>query len=171
MMNKHIAIAAVASVAALLALAVVGVQAPSGSRREPFAAYYFRVSIEGVGGTMPFASVQGLSCETEIVEYRSGDQPNLTKHLPGPTSCGPITLRRGVTANTDLFDWFQSVANGNLDLRSGSVILFDKQGKDVAQYDFLNAWPAKWSIPDMDSDQSGMIVEELELAVERIEKA
>ena len=41
----------------------------------------------------------------------------------------------------------------------------------VAQYNFYEAWPCKWYVPELDSDSSAMAIEKIELAVEKIERA
>jgi phage tail-like protein len=40
----------------------------------------------------------------------------------------------------------------------------------VAQYNFYEGWPCKWNVPELDSDQSAMAIEKIEIAVEKIER-
>ncbi|MBW1879663.1 MAG: phage tail protein [Deltaproteobacteria bacterium] len=42
---------------------------------------------------------------------------------------------------------------------------------EVARYNFYEGWPCKWYVPDMDSDSSGMAIEKIELAIEKMERA
>jgi len=52
------------------------------------------------------------------------------------------------------------------------VIILDQDGTtEVARYNFFEAWPCKWNVPDMDSDSSAMAIEKIELAVEKVERA
>ena len=62
-------------------------------------------------------------------------------------------------------------AEGLIDRRSGSVIVLDQDGStEVARYNFFEAWPCKWNVPDMNADSSAMAIEKVEIAVERVER-
>ena len=143
---------------------------------ELFGAYHFLLEIQGVvndtrvivGG---FKSVSGMDSETEIVEFKQGND-KVVRKKPGRTTYSNIVLERGYTATDDLWNWRKNIEDGQIDRRSGSVIILDQDGEtEVASYNFFEAWPCKWYVPDMDSDTSGMAIEKLEIAVEKVERA
>ena len=143
---------------------------------ELFGAYHFLLEIQGVvndtrvivGG---FKSVSGMDSETEIVEFKQGND-KVVRKKPGRTTYSNIVLERGYTATDDLWNWRKNIEDGQIDRRSGSVLILDQDGEtEVARYNFFEAWPCKWYVPDMDSDTSGMAIEKLEIAVEKVERA
>lgn len=143
---------------------------------ELFGAYHFLLEIQGVvndtrvivGG---FKSVSGMDSETEIVEFKQGND-KIVRKKPGRTTYSNIVLERGYTATDDLWNWRKNIEDGQIDRRSGSVIILDQDGEtEVARYNFFEAWPCKWYVPDMDSDTSGMAIEKVEIAVEKVERA
>ena len=143
---------------------------------ELFGAYHFLLEIQGVindnkiivGG---FKSVSGMDSETEVIEFKQGND-KVVRKKPGRTTYSNIVLERGYTATDDLWNWRKNIEDGQIDRRSGSVIILDQDGEtEVARYNFFEAWPCKWYVPDMDSDTSGMAIEKLEIAVEKVERA
>ena len=57
-----------------------------------------------------------------------------------------------------------------IDRRSGTVTVLDTDMESIVkQYNFFEAWPVKWYVPDMDGDQSAMAIEKIEIATEKIE--
>lgn len=143
---------------------------------ELFGSYHFLLEIQGVisdnkvivGG---FKSVTGMDSETEIIEFKQGNDLVVRKK-PGRTTYANIVLERGYTATDDLFQWRKNIEDGKIDRRAGSVIILDQDGQsEVARYNFFEGWPCKWNVPDLDSDSSSMAIEKIELAVEKIERA
>ena len=143
---------------------------------ELFGSYNFLLEIEGiisdtkviVGG---FKSVSGMDSETEIVEFKQGNDMVVRKK-PGRTTYANIVLERGYTATDDLWQWRKNIEDGKIDRRSGSIIVLDQDGQtEVGRYNFYEAWPCKWYVPDMDSDSSSMAIEKIEIAVEKVERA
>jgi phage tail-like protein len=143
---------------------------------ELYGAYNFLLEISGVvddtttivGG---FKSVSGMDSETEVIEFKQGNDLVVRKK-PGRTTYANIVLERGYTATDDLWDWRLNIEEGTIDRRSGSIIILDQDGTtEVARYNFYEGWPCKWYVPDMDSDSSGMAIEKIEIAVEKIERA
>jgi phage tail-like protein len=121
-----------------------------------------------VGG---FKSVSGMDSETEIVEFKQGNDMVVRKK-PGRTTYANIVLERGYTATDDLWQWRKNIEDGKIDRRAGSVIILDQDGTtEVVCYNFYEAWPCKWNVFDMDSDSSAMAIEKIELAVEKVERA
>ena len=143
---------------------------------ELFGSYHFLLEIQGVisdnkvivGG---FKSVTGMDSETEIIEFKQGNDLVVRKK-PGRTTYANVVLERGYTATDDLFQWRKNIEDGKIDRRAGSVIILDQDGQsEVARYNFFEGWPCKWNVPDLDSDSSSMAIEKIELAVEKIERA
>ncbi|MBM4389971.1 MAG: phage tail protein [Deltaproteobacteria bacterium] len=142
---------------------------------ELFGTYNFLLEIQGivadnkiiVGG---FKSVSGMDSETEIVEFKQGNDIVVRKK-PGRTTYANIVLERGYTATDDLWTWRKNIEDGKIDRRSGSVIVLDQDGTtEVARYNFYEGWPCKWNVPDMNSDSSAMAIEKIEIAVEKVER-
>jgi phage tail-like protein len=117
-----------------------------------------------------------MDSETEIIEFKQGNDMVVRKK-PGRTTYANIVLERGYTergytATDDLWQWRKNIEDGKIDRRAGSVIILDQDGTtEVARYNFYEAWPCKWNVPDMDSDSSAMAIEKIELAVEKVERA
>ena len=143
---------------------------------ELFGNYHFLLEISGITGDTKtivggFKTVSGMDSETEVVEFKQGND-KVVRKKPGRTTYANISLERGFTATDDLWAWRKDIEEGNIDRRSGSVIILDNDNEtEVARYNFYEGWPCKWNVPDLDSDQSGMAIEKIEIAVERVERA
>ena len=60
----------------------------------------FHFELEWGGTNIGFTEVSGLDVETEIIEYRAGDQKTYSKlKMPGMQKFGNITLKRGTFAS------------------------------------------------------------------------
>jgi phage tail-like protein len=130
--------------------------------------FNFKVEIEGVTQAA-FRNVDGLDSETEIVEYQDGDDLVLRKR-PGRTKYSNIVLKRGYVASDELWKWRKKVIEGKAERKSGSIILCADDGEEIVRYNFFDAWPCKWKGFSLDGKGSDVNVEEIELAVEKIER-
>lgn len=128
----------------------------------------FKVEIEGVTQAA-FSACDGLEARIDVVEFNDGDDPTVHKR-PGRARYANIVLRRGTTASTELWQWFRKAMDGRLERRSGSVIVCDDAGGEVFRYNFFEGWPCRWKSLELDADRPGTLIEELEIAVERIER-
>ena len=143
---------------------------------ELYGNYNFLLEISGITGDSKtivggFKSLSGMDSETEIVEFKQGND-KVVRKKPGRTTYANITLERGYTATDDLWQWRKNIEDGLIDRRSGSIIILDQDGEtEVARYNFYEGWPAKWFVPSMDSDKSAMAIEKIEIAVEKVERA
>ena len=131
--------------------------------------YNFKVEIEGVTQAA-FKNVEGLDAETEVIEYQDGDDIVLRKR-PGRTKYSNIVLKRGYVASDELWKWRETVIKGKVERKSGSIILCNDTGNEVMRYNFFEAWPCRWKSLELNADAPGTLVEEIEIAVEKIERA
>lgn len=143
---------------------------PGAGSRQPFVNYRFMVEISGMGQLSGFFSVDGLDWQTEVITYTAGDGLTETK-LPGRTTYANITLKRGYSGSDVLWDWYKDVINGNVERRSGSIIVLDAANQEVKRYNFYEGWPAHYSIHDLDSMKPGVLIEEIEIVVSKVEPA
>ena len=128
----------------------------------------FKVEIEGVT-VAAFQEVGGLEVSTEVVEFQDGEDLILRKR-PGRTSYSNIILRRGYTATDELWLWMKAVIDGRVERKSGSVILLADDASEIVRYNFYEAWPCRWKGFVLDGRGTGVAVEELEIATEKIER-
>lgn len=135
-----------------------------GQRADPYGAFDFWVEIEGliVGG---FAEVSGLQIETESLSYREGGLNSYVHQLPGPARYPQnLVLKRGLTSADTLWAWYQDVLRGAITRRNGTIYLLGPGGETALAWNFLEAYPVRWSGPDLRAAGSELAFETVELA-------
>jgi len=140
-----------------------------GLRNDPYVGFNFLVEVEGllVGG---FSDVSGLSVETEVETYQEGGQNAFVHHFAGRTKHPNLVLKRGLTDIEGLWSWHQDVATGTIKRRNGSIFLLDRQRLPAMWWNFMDAYPVKWSGPDLRAESGQVAVESVELVHRGIEK-
>jgi phage tail-like protein len=131
------------------------------------------LEIDGVGVVANFNSVSGISSEVEIVDnpYVTDQGKIYIGKLPGKPKTPTVTLKRGLTGATELWDWHLAVMQGNPDRRNGSVIMMNTLGEEQLRYNFTNAMVSKISLSEGGATTSGVQIEEATLSCELLEKA
>ncbi|MEM7585304.1 MAG: phage tail protein [Acidobacteriota bacterium] len=142
----------------------------TGSRNDPYSAFNFRVEIDG-GGAAGFAECSGLVTETDIIEYRNGDEDIRVRKLPGLKKFTNIVLKRGYTDSKDLWQWRKTVMDGRTERRSGSVVLLNEAREEALRWNFSEGWPSKWEGPSLNAKNNETAIETLEIACEDIQLA
>lgn len=141
---------------------------PNRRPHDPLGNFNFRVEVEGVTQGA-FKAVEGLDSQTEIIEYQDGDDLTLRKR-PGRTRYSNIVLRRGFVNSDEFWKWRRAVVEGKVERKSGSVILLDDSGGEVMRYNFFEGWPCVWRGFELNGRGTEATVEEVQIAVERIER-
>lgn len=140
---------------------------------DPMIGAHFEITVGAVTGY--FTEVSGLGSETEVVEHKimaKGVKEPLIRKIPGRLKWGDITLKRGITANMDFYDWRKQVEQGKVDAArlDGTVIMYDQTMTPIAQWEFTKGWPSKISGPSLKSDDNSIGVEELVIVHEGIKR-
>lgn len=133
------------------------------SADEAFGTSRFYVIIDNVAQAF-FTEVSGLQVETETYEYAEGGNNEFINRLPGRTKMSNITLKRGLTSSNELLKWYLQNAQGKVTRRNVSVVMYDTTGKEVMRWNFVKAYPVRWSGPTFTADGNQNAVESLELA-------
>lgn len=138
-------------------------------RANPYAAYNFLVEIDSVVSAA-FTEATGLGMEITYIDYRTGADPSNVRKLPGLRKFSDVTLKRGITGSTELFDWLKGAAEGQPSQRSVAIILMDEQRNPVIRWLLHRAQPQKWSGPHLNAAAPGAIaIEELVITHEGLE--
>ena len=134
----------------------------TGRRLDPYMAFNFVVEIEGllVGG---FTEVSGLDGEIEVTSYREGGLNRFEHKLAGPVISSNLMLAHGLTDIDTLWNWYDNVSKGIIRRKNGTILLLDRRQIPAVSWDFRNAYPVKWSGPQLNSGNA------TEVAVERVE--
>lgn len=141
-----------------------------GQRTDPFRAFNFVLEIDRLTQGS-FTECSGLDSTTEVIEFREGGDNTTVRKLPGKTSYGDITLKWGLTSSTELWDWRQRIVSGNIDRRSGSIILYDMTyHSEVARWNFEQAWPTRFEGPHLNARGNEVAIATLVLAHEGLTK-
>jgi phage tail-like protein len=143
---------------------------PTGTRTDPFRDYNFLVEIDGITQA-GFQEVNGLDASTDAIEYREGNDPSHVRKLPGIHKYSPISLKRGITDSDELWKWYRTVIDGKAERKNGSIVLLDDTGQEKIRWNFVNAWPSKWTGPTFNATSNQVAVETLEITHEEVKKA
>jgi phage tail-like protein len=142
---------------------------PTGERKDPYRGFNFRVEIDrtAVAG---FSEIGGLTFNIDPQEYREGTDLALhARKLTGLRKFSNISLKRGITDSKELWNWFKNLLNGVPDRRNGSIILQDEQNGDVLRWNFENGWICKWEGAALNATSNNVVIESIDLCVERVE--
>lgn len=143
----------------------------TGERQDPYRGFNFLVEIDGITRA-GFQECSGLDVSQEAVDYREGADKGLhVRKLPGMVTYTNITLKRGVTDDTELREWLKNGVNGEAERKNGSVILLNHKGEEKVRWNFTEAWPAKWTGPSFNASDNSVAVETLELSHEGVSLA
>ena len=123
----------------------------------------FYVSINGMTEAV-FTEVSGLQAETVIMEYEEGGNNTFVHKLPGRVKVGNLTLKRGIAKSDKLLKWFLDVVKGQIKREHVTVAICDTEGKAVETWVFVEAFPVKWTGPQLTANGTAIAVETLELA-------
>jgi phage tail-like protein len=145
-------------------------KAQSGPRANANSRFYVR--IDGVANAV-FSEVGGLQMETELFEYAEGGNNEYIHRLPGLTKVGNVTLKRGVSSDNELLRWYSRVVQGVMDLRTVTIAVYGTQQaggyqvgtvQPVVTWELINAFPCKWTGPQLAANGDMVAIETIELA-------
>ncbi len=142
----------------------------------PFTQFNFEVQLrlEGAADTIcqgAFSEVDGLEMTMEPTTIREGGGNGRQIHLAGPVSYGQLTLKRGMSDNLDLWDWFDQLqtdrslrAEGEIRMMSG-----DQKTTNVI-YVLRGCLPVMLKGAAMNAADGSVAVEEMQIAFETLHR-
>lgn len=142
------------------------------------ASAYFRLEFTGPDGAADnaFQEAAGLSVELEAEEVREGGQKMYKHQLPPEAKYGNLILRRGfMSQNARLATWCTATTGSDFaqPLQTHDLLLhlLDANGDALATWTFLDAYPVKWSLSELNAQENTLAIETLELAYAMFRRA
>jgi phage tail-like protein len=130
---------------------------------EPGLGLRFTVSIDGLN-LGNWTKCEGLVVEYDVHEYREGGQNGFVHRLPGRAKYQNIKLTRPVDpSSAQVAGWVASV-QARLTRQTAQVAVLDATGEPVAVWDLMDAFPVRWTGPNLDVGSNQVASETLELA-------
>lgn len=129
--------------------------------------FYFELSFPGEDAA--FQEVSGISKELSLEEIVCGGENRFKYRLPTVATSQNLVLKRAlVPLGSPLVYWCASCIDLGL---SSSITTFpvilsllDATGMPCMVWTFYNAYPVKYSISDLKSQENGIVIESIELA-------
>ena len=140
----------------------------------PFTAFNFAVEID-VPNISPklchasFAECDGLEMTMDVKTIREGGNNAVQVRLFGAVNYGTLTLKRGMTANFDLWTWFDTLYEPAKATLRGltTVTVFAADGStERARFQLENCLPVKLKAPPFNAKDGLVAIEEMQLAYE-----
>jgi len=133
----------------------------------PYTQFNFVLEIDGLAAA-GFTEVSGISMESDVIEYREGSDVTHVRKLPGLSKYGNITLKRGFTASTELWDWRKTVIDGRTERKDAAIILLNEAREPAIRWEIRNAFPSKLEGATLNATANEVAIESVELAVEAV---
>jgi phage tail-like protein len=115
-----------------------------------------------------FSECSGLEMSMQPEEYKEGGNNATVLKFASRVTWGNLTLRRGVSLSSDLWDWHYGFVEGRGKRRDGVVILLDETRAPARRWCFRRGLPIKYTAPQLNAAQSGIAIEAIEIAHEGI---
>ncbi len=144
-------------------------------RDRPYGNYNYLVDL-GTGNTegpvAGFSEIVLPESSIDVIEYRTGNEKESGVHkIPGRVHYSNLILKRGVIGALDLYQWWNQVHNG--DMNGFRTVLIQLQNEDrtatVLTWKLSRAWPVRYSFSNLEAKGKELLLEFLELALERLE--
>lgn len=145
-----------------------------------FTTFNFRIEITYAGASRPlcageFAECDGLEMTIEPKTIREGGNNSRPIHFVGPVSYGQLTLKRGMTEDFGLWEWFEKVqrTDGH-GVRATAEIAIQSQDAtpeartDRVVFTLTGCLPVKLKAPGLNGKDGLVAIEEMQVAYETL---
>ena len=130
------------------------------NNRDPLVNARFRVEIDGLPGT---GATEVIFPEARIVT--AGRKRRAVQY-------GTLTIRRGMTASSEWYDWWDRARkSATAGRRNVSIVLMDAERTDVTRWVFSGAQPSGYLVSPLNALGREPLIETLELSVAGLKMA
>jgi phage tail-like protein len=116
-----------------------------------------------------FSECDGLEVTMEAKTIKEGGNNAQAHRVAGLMTYGTLTLKRGMTATFDLWDWMAKVVEDPSIRADGEVVLLAPDGEtERARFILQRCLPVKLKAPALNAKDGAVAIEELQLAYDSL---
>lgn len=117
-----------------------------------------------------FAECDGLEMNITPKTIREGGNNGRQIHLASAVSYGQLSLKRGMTDNFDLWNWFEDVhgPDGREARANGRVVMLSGDGREMMVFMLDRCMPIKIKAPALNAKDGQIAIEEFQLVYEML---
>jgi phage tail-like protein len=127
----------------------------------PLSVHSFILKIPDIDTVGFFLHCSGLELTFDIYEYREGGNNDFVHRLPGGMHYPNLVLSRGLTREDALLKWFWAT---HTQAERKEITLTLKTNETERTWTFSDAFPVRWTGPQIDSAGTDIATEILEIA-------
>ncbi|CAB3656977.1 phage tail protein [Trinickia soli] len=137
----------------------------------PPVSFYFTLAFDGIrtANDAAFMEASGMDAEFTTTEIKEGGENRFAYRVPERAKYGNLVLKRGIApSNSRLAMWCRDTLEGDgaykIEPRSVQLLLLDAEASPVMAWNFVNAWPVKWSVASFNAQENKLAMETLEFS-------
>lgn len=139
-------------------------------------AFWYELTIGSLGAAhAAFQEASGIEVATELETISEAGLNRYSHRVPKRTSYNNLILKRGlVIHDSKMMDWIKDSIQNGLNAGGGikpqQIILSllgpsgGAKGSPIQSWNFVNAYPVKWSVGPLNSTESALAIESIEFA-------
>jgi phage tail-like protein len=134
---------------------------PPAQTKTGLSTYVFVVKIPDIDTIGFFSHCSGLELAVDVYEYQEGGNNDFVHRLPGGVRYPNLILSRGLTEEDALLKWFAATQTQ----AARKEMTLTLSGENVSRtWTFADAFPVRWTGPQLDSGGASIATETLEIA-------
>lgn len=129
--------------------------------------FHFKVEfldIQATDNDILFQSVTGLNASLETESIKEGGENRFEHVIPTRSKYTDLVLKRGVLKDSGVIKWCREAIE-QLKVKPVTVLvhLLNENHEPLIEWKLVHAWPKKWSVADLNAEQSSVLIETIEL--------
>ncbi len=139
----------------------------------PPVGFHFLVEIDGFkeDADIRFQSVGGLNQQMQTEALKEGGENRFEHALPTRAKSSDLVLKRGLVnsaAKDSLTRWIRdTIEQFRIVPKNLTVKLLNEGHEPLMTWKVEHAWPKNWKVSDLNADKSELVIETIELSVNR----
>ena len=134
----------------------------------PPVSFHFKVEFNGISSqdkNVQFQSVSGLSVDIETEEFAEGGENRFKHKLPVRSKFPNLILKRGLVTDSEVIIWCRNaIESFQFEPVDLTVKLLNENHEPLITWNVVHAYPVKWSVADLNAEESKIAIETIELA-------
>ena len=102
--------------------------------------------------------------EWEVEPLKEGGQNAYVYQLRGPRKQANVSLQNGVGMMSEMLAWYFTTMQGHFSRRKVTISMFDSLLMPISVWHIEDAFPVRWSVPQLQTNSNVVAMQTLELA-------